>query len=138
MRYYLDTNILIFILSENQDDLNFKVSDILLDYANIFYTSSIAVTELIFLHRIGKIEIPPYKSEEDLLKKIKMSGIEIVFFNEYHFSKYAKLDIIEGHKDIIDHVIIAQAMSDKIPLISSDNEFKNYMPQGLDLVFNKR
>jgi PIN domain nuclease of toxin-antitoxin system len=36
------------------------------------------------------------------------------------------------------HVIIAQAISDKIPLISSDQKFKLYTSQGLDFVFNKR
>jgi PIN domain nuclease of toxin-antitoxin system len=138
MRYYLDTNILIFILSENQDDINAKVSNILFDYANIFYTSSIAAQELILLYRLEKIKPLKCKSEEDILNKMEKAGIEIVFFNEHHFSKYIKLSIFDDHKDMNDHAIIAQAISDKIPLISSDREFKNYISQGLEFVFNKR
>jgi len=37
-----------------------------------------------------------------------------------------------------DHLIISQAISDKIPVISSDYKFKEYIEQGLDFVFNKR
>jgi PIN domain nuclease of toxin-antitoxin system len=51
---------------------------------------------------------------------------------------YAEFTPSRDHKDPNDHMIIAQAISDKIPLISSDNKFKPYEKQGLQLVFNKR
>jgi PIN domain nuclease of toxin-antitoxin system len=138
MRYYLDTNMLIFILSKDPDEINSKTSNILTDYTNIFYVSSVAVKELILLYRIGKAVPKTIKSEEDILNEIKKSGIEIIFFNEHHFSTYTKLSIVEGHKDMNDHAIIAQAISDKVALISSDHTFKKYTSQGLDFVFNKR
>jgi PIN domain nuclease of toxin-antitoxin system len=128
-----------FILSKKkQSDISSKIASLLSDYANTFYASSVAVKELILLHRIGKIKNQFYKSEEDLLDEITRSEIKIVFFNEHHFSKYTKLKIVEGHKDMNDHAIISQAMSDKIALISSDGEFENYAAQGLNFVFNKR
>jgi PIN domain nuclease of toxin-antitoxin system len=138
MRYYLDTNILIFVLSKNNDDISSKVSNLLTDYTNVFYTSSVVVKELILLYRIGKIKHRFFKSEADIIEQIKISNIKIVFFNEHHFSKYTKLTIVEGHKDMNDHAIISQAISDKIALISSDGEFENYTAQGLDFIFNKR
>uniref|UniRef100_UPI000702F31E type II toxin-antitoxin system VapC family toxin n=1 Tax=Candidatus Symbiothrix dinenymphae TaxID=467085 RepID=UPI000702F31E len=108
------------------------------DYANTIYISSVAVQELILLYRIGKIKQLHFKSEAEMLAEIKKTYFEIVFFNEYHFAKYAKLEIVEGHKDMNDHAIIAQAMTEKIALISSDKEFANYTAQGLNFVFNKR
>ena len=51
---------------------------------------------------------------------------------------YAALEIVHGHKDPNDHVVIVQAISDKIPMISSDRQFKKYIDQGLELVFNRR
>jgi PIN domain nuclease of toxin-antitoxin system len=134
----LDTNLLIFILSNDRDEIYFKVSDILKDYSTILYTSSVSVKELILLFRIGKLKFLRYKSETDLLEELKKSSIEIIFFNEYHFDQYTRLQIEEDHKDMNDHAIIAQSISDKIPLISSDHKFKNYVSQGLSLVFNKR
>jgi PIN domain nuclease of toxin-antitoxin system len=104
----------------------------------MFYISSTVVKELILLYRIGKIKSRRFKSEEDILNTIKQSDIQIVFFNEHHLSQYAKLSIAEGHKDMNDHAIIAQAISDKLPLISSDHTFSEYISQGLDFIFNKR
>jgi PIN domain nuclease of toxin-antitoxin system len=47
------------------------------------------------------------------------------YLNEHHLLKYAEMNIpVKEHNDPNDHVIIAQAISDKIPLISSDNKFK--------------
>ena len=138
MRYYLDTNLLVFMLSKNYDEITSDVTGVLKDYATILYASSVSVKELILLYRSGKLKSRQYKSEQELLEKLKMLGVEMIFFNKYHFTTYTQLQMIEGHKDMNDHAIIAQANSDKIPLISSDHEFKKYVSQGLNLVFNKR
>ncbi|GAP72269.1 hypothetical protein SAMD00024442_280_1 [Candidatus Symbiothrix dinenymphae] len=138
MRYYIDTNVLIFVLSNTRDDLSPKVADILFDLGNTILVSSIAVQELILLYKIGKMKNLRFKSENDILDAIEKTYFEIVFFNKYHLAKYVKLNIMEGHKDMNDHAIIAQAMTEKIALISSDKEFANYTAQGLNFVFNKR
>ena len=65
-------------------------------------------------------------------------GIDIVPVNRLHLLQYAALEAVAGHKDPNDHIIIAQAISDKIPMISSDRMFKEYVRQGLEFVFNKR
>ncbi|GHT22330.1 hypothetical protein AGMMS4957_12400 [Bacteroidia bacterium] len=48
MRYYIDTNVLIFVLSKTRDDISSKVADILDDFANTIYVSSVAIKELLF------------------------------------------------------------------------------------------
>jgi len=58
--------------------------------------------------------------------------------NKHHLLQYAELAIASGHKDPNDHIIIAQAISDKIPIISSDQKFKEYVNQGLEFIFNRR
>ena len=136
-RYYLDTNILVYTLS-NKDEIDSHVVNILTDSSNLIYTSSVAIKELILLFRIGKFHSRIYKSEEAILADIERLNIQIVFFNRHHFSTYASLQIADGHKDMNDHAIIAQAISDKISVISSDTKFKYYMPQGLQFVYNRR
>jgi len=138
MRYYLDTNMLVFILSGDNDNIEIKIRDILYDFSNILYASSIAVNELILLYKIGKIKLLTCKSVQEILDRIEKSGIEIKYYGKHHISQYVNLELLERHKDVNDHGIIAQAISDKIPLISSDKEFKNYIPQGLNFIFNKR
>ncbi len=48
MRYYLDTNLLIFIITQNQDEINPKVAEILTDYVNTFYVSLAAILFSVF------------------------------------------------------------------------------------------
>jgi len=118
--------------------LSLEVERILDDYSNHFYVSSVAVREIIHAYKTGGIKDNDIKSVRDLFDTMDRLGIDIVSMNKHHLLQYAALETVEGHKDPNDHIIIAQAISDKIPLISSDRMFKEYVRQGLGLVFNKR
>jgi PIN domain nuclease of toxin-antitoxin system len=140
MRYYLDTNILIFVLFDKyRDELSSDVLQIVEDYSNRLYVSSIVVRELVQLYKDGSfIRDVEHKSAADLFRSIEKLGIDIVPMDRRHLMQYAELETVSGHKDPNDHIIIAQAIADKIPVISSDQKFKKYIAQGLDFVFNRR
>ena len=139
MRYYLDTNILIFVLlKKRHNELNHDVRCIFNDYSNRFYASSVAVRELIHVYKTGGIQDNDIKSVKDLFDAMESSGVEIVPMNRHHLLQYAAMETAAGHKDPNDHAIIAQAISDKIPIISSDRMFKEYVRQGLEFVYNRR
>jgi PIN domain nuclease of toxin-antitoxin system len=128
---------LVFILL-NTDEINYKVSALLKESSAILYASSVAVKELLLLFRLGKLRTRLYKSGKDILIGLQDYNIEIVYFNQRHLATYSSLHITENHKDMNDHSIIAQAISDKITLISSDHTFEKYTPQGLNFIYNKR
>jgi len=139
MRYYLDTNVLIFILHNEFENIHHDIKSILEDYVNSLFVSSVAVQEMILLFRIGKLHYKyAYKNEKDLIEKIEELGIQTIYFTKENNQTYLDLQISENHKDLNDHLIISQAISDRIPLISSDKEFFNYEKQGLKFIFNKR
>jgi len=140
MRYYLDTNIVAFIMFDKrlEDNCDKNVRDIISDYENIFYISSIAMRELVKLYNDGELKSPKYKSHKDLFTFIDELNYEIKPFTKQHVMTYGQLSPAEEHKDPNDHMIIAQAISDRIPVISSDKKFKSYENQGLQFVFNKR
>ena len=46
------------------------------------------------------------------------------------------MEIVNKHTDPFDRMIIAQAIAEKIPLISSDQKFSKYKKIGLDLIKN--
>jgi PIN domain nuclease of toxin-antitoxin system len=138
VRYHLDTNILVFILSRSKDNLDTRVENIISDFSNILYTSSVALNELIHPYKSGRVELFTCRSAQDVLKAIQTADIETVFYNSYLLQKYTGLNLHKDNKDLNDHAIIAQAISDKIPLISSDRCFENYKSQGLDFIYNKR
>ena len=142
MRYYLDTNILIFVLNKDmKDNLSSDVLQILMDYANLFYTSTVCVQELIHLIQIGKTSIRiDYQDEavETFPHWLQDLGIEIVPINIRHLQRMASLPIHGDHRDPNDRLIIAQAIEDRIPLISSDRKFERYQRDGLEFVYNER
>jgi len=140
MRYYLDTNILIFYLFDRNpdDNLDKSILDIFADYETILYTSSVAVCELFHLYKSGDFKTSKYKTPTEVFDALNSIGIEIKPITEKHLRCYSELKTAKGHRDPNDHIIIAQAMSDKIPIISSDNKFKEYVKQGLNFVFNRR
>jgi len=131
--------VLIYVLLKKMHhELSLEVERILDDYSNRFYVSSVAVRELIHAYKTSGIKDNDIKSVNDLFNAMDRSEIEIVPMNKHHLLQYAALDVVSGHKDPNDHIIIAQSMSDKIPIISSDRMFKEYVGQGLEFVYNRR
>lgn len=137
MRYYLDTNILVFIVLKQRDDISCDIRNLLDDYENTFYTSTVCVQELIHLYQIGKLRVKRNR-HIDILKDIEDFGIEIIALDHVHLDKFSRLPFHEEHSDPFDRAIISQAICDHIPLISSDRKFKLYECYGLDFVYNKR
>ena len=135
-RYLLDTNIVLYIIL-NPTELERNVVDILEDYNNCYYTSAITVQEIAQLFRKGKIK-PRWKKAEDILPAIEAINVEILPLKREHLATYLGLHIPAAHNDPNDHLIIAQAITERITLISSDRQFEHYTKQRLSLIFNNR
>ena len=138
MRYLIDTNILIFYVVD-PDELTREVEDILEDHNNQIYIPSRCVEELIQLRQSGKITATMWKTAEDIVHSITDEfGFDIKYVAKEHLLTLARLPLLPDHKDPTDRIAIAQAITEKTPLISSDREFPRYKRFGLDLVFNRR
>lgn len=140
MRYLLDTNIFIFAAID-RDSLSQDVKAIIEDYDNTFCISSESVKELIVAFNSGKLVSHYWKSAADMVKDITdRFYIRILPVGEEQMETYAcmELNLAEDHRDPSDHVIIAHAINNHMPLISSDRKFKFYERQGLELIYNER
>jgi PIN domain nuclease of toxin-antitoxin system len=141
MRYYLDTNILIYMLNRESDELSRDVVAILMDYENTFRTSTVCVHELIHLFQIGKVPLKRNGKEVDISDFsdwLYDMGIDIIPVSVKHLQKLSTLPLMDDHRDPNDRLIIAQAIADRIALISSDRKFDRYAKYGLDFIFNRR
>lgn len=49
-----------------------------------------------------------------------------------------RINTAQDHNDPSDHVIIAHAITNHIPLITDDGKFEFYKKQGLELIVNKK
>jgi PIN domain nuclease of toxin-antitoxin system len=134
-RYLLDTNIVLFSL-HNPKELENSILDMLDNYNHLFYVSTVSIQEIIHLYKRDRITTQ-WKKPEDILPNIEMS-FKILPVKKEHLLTYSKLSISESHNDPNDHVIISQAITEKMTLISSDHKFEGYVAQKLDFIFNSR
>lgn len=141
MRYYIDTNILTFMVM-GKEGISDDVLSLMTDYENIFLTSSVCVQELVHLVQIGKFR---RKKNEDFRKmalealaSLEEKGVQVVPVTMNHIRVMANLPFYDDHRDPNDRLIISQAIADEIPLISSDGKFSNYTRYGLDFIYNER
>lgn len=140
MRYLIDTNIFVY-LSTDVDLLSRDVIAILEEPETILCMSAESVKELIVAYRNKGLCAKRWKNIPEMVSAIENEFyINILPLKKEHMVTYAQMDINEqqGHKDPSDHVIIAQAITEHLPLISSDTRFPFYRKQGLDLIENTK
>ncbi|GHU79941.1 twitching motility protein PilT [Bacteroidia bacterium] len=139
MRYLIDTNVFIqFVIDEY--DISENVQQIFDDYSNQIYISSESIKE--FIHLVQNEKIKPSKGKIsfnlfDLFDFVEDKlGFHVKYVTKEHLKTLTKLKTIENHNDPSDRLIIAQAITEKLPLISSDKKFPKYRKQGLDFIPN--
>ena len=140
MRYLLDTCIFIHFATD-KDLLSRDVYALLKDYDNTLYVSAETVRELVIQFNKGKLVSKFWKSADSMIASIKEDYfIDILPLKEEHMRTYANLRIntAQDHNDPSDHIIIAHAITNRIPLISDDGKFGFYRNQGLELIENKK
>lgn len=132
----LDTCSLVFLISDF-DLLSKDIQILFDDYNNTFCISIESVRELIIKYRSKGFGSKIWARERDIINEIKNRWyIDILPIKEEQMTAYADLTIntLQDHKDPSDHMIIAHAINNRIPLISCDRKFDFYRNQGLDLI----
>jgi len=137
MRYLIDTNVLINIVEENES-LPHDVQAIRDDYENIIYVSSESIKEFIHLVQESRITLKKEFRTLDVFYLIENTlGFNVKFVAKEHLRTFTTLNLVEGHTDPSDRLIIAQAITEKMPLISSDKKFPKYRKMGLELIVSR-
>ena len=140
MRYLIDTNIFLYLAVET-DCLDKNVIAIVEDPDNVLCMSSESLKELVVGYNNRSFATKKWKTCESLIRAVSEDyGIVILPVDESVIRTYSRLqkNEVQGHKDPSDHVIISQAITLGIPLISSDTRFPFYTKQGLELIVNKK
>ena len=134
MRYFVDTNVFIFAMID-RERLGKNVLHLFENYENQIYISSESIKEFIHLVQLKRIKVH-LKKVEEVFDYIETLGYTIKYVKKEHLKTLATLPIERPHNDPNDRLIISQAITEKLPLISSDTAFPLYRKHGLELIEN--
>lgn len=121
MKYILDTHIVLWFAS-NPNLLTDKVKDEILYSENIKYVSIVSAWELAIKMSIGKFRLDGGITE--FYKMVESNGFKWLNVKKDYISILQNLE--QHHRDPFDRLLISTAISEKIPLITADENIKKY------------
>ena len=121
MSFLLDTHTFLWFVAGDKQ-LPLSIKEKIKDINQPCFLSIASFWEIAIKIQIGKLESGI--SLEELYRFAERNQIELIQINERHLLKLMTLDFI--HNDPFDRLIISQAMSEKLTLISRDKVFKKY------------
>jgi PIN domain nuclease of toxin-antitoxin system len=125
MKLLLDTHALLwFILKDSR--LSASADSLIADPANEVYVSPASYWEIAIKINLGKYSLQrPYQSFfEDAIAQNDLTVLAIEIKHTANLTNMAL-----HHRDPFDHMLIAQALVEQIPIISNDAKFDSYCIQ---------
>jgi PIN domain nuclease of toxin-antitoxin system len=126
MRLLLDTAVLIFAV-EAPDRISKRATAILSDPENIRELSSVSLTEIAIKSTLGKLNF----SAEMAQQALDDMDVRVLPFVSEHAFRLFTMPV--HHRDPFDRQIIAQALSEEIPVVTPDRQFGFY--HGLKVIW---
>jgi len=127
MTILLDTNVFLWAISENP-----RISEGCREHYtnanNTLLLSMASIWEIFIKIGTGKLEFPE-KPADFLQHQLKINAINLLPIGFHHTAKL--IDLPPIHKDPFDRLIIAQGLTEKIPVLSSDPVFIDYGMENL-------
>lgn len=125
MELLLDTHTFIW-WSIAQERLSSKVSSLLSSTSNKIFLSTASAWEIQIKLQLGKLRLNI--SPVELIKnQITINGLQILPIDLEHIWKLAVLE--HHHRDPFDRILIAQSISEVMPILSIDKVFDLYPVQ---------
>jgi PIN domain nuclease of toxin-antitoxin system len=118
MRLLLDTHILLWWLA-NSPSLPQRARDLISDPANAVFVSAVSLWEIWLKHSLGKLILPP-----DFQERLAGEAFENLPLLASHTRAVASLPW--HHRDPFDRMLIAQASTTELTLISADEAVASY------------
>jgi PIN domain nuclease of toxin-antitoxin system len=126
VRVLLDTAILIYAV-ESPERLTKRATTVLENAENVLELSAISLSEIAIKTALGKLRV----SADVARQAVAALNIRILPYTADH--AFQLFDLPLHHADPFDRQIIAQALSEKIPILTSDEKFSLY--KGLRLIW---
>jgi PIN domain nuclease of toxin-antitoxin system len=126
MRLLLDTAALIYAV-ESPERLGKRAAAALKNTQNVLELSTISLTEIAVKAAVGKLQL----SAAAVRQAVRDLDLRILPYTADHAFQLFELPL--HHGDPFDRQIIAQALSEQVPVVTPDEKFKLY--RGLKIVW---
>ena len=133
MIYLLDTHTFIWIILES-GKLNKKITEIVKNKTNEICVSTISFWEISLKTKMKKFLFENININ-DFPKKAREMDFSIIDIQETETITFHELPSKENHKDPFDRMLIWQAITKNMTLISKDRLFEQYKKDGLKLIW---
>lgn len=122
MKLLLDTHALLWVLGD-PGRLKSETRRVLAEAGNAVFVSVVSLWEIVVKRRVGKLEadIASITAQMAPASKIQLLGI-----TPRHLHTLDSLSFREQHRDPFDHLIIAQAISEGMTLVTQDQHAALY------------
>lgn len=117
MRLLLDTHVVLWQLS-GERALSASVREAI-EAADDLLFSAVSFAEIGIKASVGKVDVPA-----DLQTRIADSGVRTLGLSPVHGLAVSHLPV--HHRDPFDRLIIAQAMTEQLTVVTSDTRFRAY------------
>ncbi|SOD18744.1 type II toxin-antitoxin system VapC family toxin [Pedobacter xixiisoli] len=121
MRFILDTHIFLFLIN-GSSSISENTRTIINSRTSKKFISVVSIWKIVIKINIGKLKLK--HSISDIYSILKDNDITILQIAEIHLKHYLQLSLI--HRDPFDRLIISQAITEDLTLITDDQFIKNY------------
>jgi PIN domain nuclease of toxin-antitoxin system len=133
MIYLLDTHVFIWATLET-NKLSKNAKKIIASKENEICVSTVSFWEISLKTRIKKFSFKNVNIK-DFPKHAKNMDFTIIDLQENETITFHELSLKENHKDPFDRMLIWQAITKNMILVSKDGLFEQYKEDGLKLIF---
>ena len=123
MSLLLDTHVLLWLLNGEQRRFGPRAIDALRERTAV--VSAATVWEIAIKRRIGKLRGP-----SNLLETVTAAGLSVLAITGAHAEHVADLDDL--HSDPFDRILVAQAVLEKLTIVTADARIRSYDISSLD------
>jgi PIN domain nuclease of toxin-antitoxin system len=127
MKLLLDTHALIW-LANNPENLSSLAVELIQDRSNDLLLSVVSVWEMAIKLQLGKLQLNRSLSSL-IITQQQVNDLQILTVQLVHVLAVESLPVY--HKDPFDRLLIAQAITENLPILSVDEVFDHYPIQRL-------